>query len=163
MNLDEASFLDVIDRTPLVSIDLVVADREKRILCGWRVNEPARGFWFVPGGRILKGEMLDEAFGRIATAELGNGDWRRSESRLLGVFEHLYETNFASVPGIGTHYVVLAYRIAVDVRPTPSSTRSTRGWRNPMPGRTGSSLLSIRTRPPTSTSSKGPEPEAMAR
>ena len=119
MNLDEASFLDVIDRTPLVSIDLVVADREKRILCGWRVNEPARGFWFVPGGRILKGEMLDEAFGRIATAELGNGDWRRSESRLLGVFEHLYETNFASVPGIGTHYVVLAYRIDVDIRPTP--------------------------------------------
>ncbi len=119
MNLDETEFLDVIDRTPLVSIDLVVVDQEKRILCGWRVNQPARGSWFVPGGRILKGETLDDAFSRIAFAELGIGDWRRSDGRLLGVFDHLYDTNFAGVPGIATHYVVLAHRIDVDVRPTP--------------------------------------------
>ena len=33
---------------------------------GQRTNEPARGSWFVPGGRILKDEPLDEAMqGRI--------------------------------------------------------------------------------------------------
>ncbi len=119
VHLDQASFLDVIDRTPLVSIDLVVVDPDQRVLCGWRVNEPARGFWFVPGGRIVKGETLDDAFVRIATAELGEGDWRRSEGRLLGVFEHLYDTNFAGVSDITTHYVVLAYRLEVSVRPVP--------------------------------------------
>jgi colanic acid biosynthesis protein WcaH len=119
VDLDEVRFLEVIDRTPLVSIDLVVVDQEKRILTGWRVNQPARGFWFVPGGRILKGETLDVAFGRIAAAELGDGRWRRSESRLLGVFDHLYDTNFAGVPEVATHYVVLAHRIDVAVRPTP--------------------------------------------
>lgn len=36
-----------------------------------------------------------------------------------GWFEHLYETNFAGVPDIATHYIVLAYRIDVEVRPTP--------------------------------------------
>jgi len=119
VDLDEVRFLEVIDRTPLVSIDLVVVDQEKRMLTGWRVNQPARGFWFVPGGRILKGETLDVAFGRIAATELGDGLWRRSESRLLGVFDHLYDTNFAGVPDVATHYVVLAHRIDVDVRPTP--------------------------------------------
>ena len=80
--LDEARFLEVIDRAPLVSIDLVVVDPDQRVLCGWRVNQPARGFWFVPGGRILKGEAL-------------------------------------GVPGLTTHYVVLAYRLDVKSHPTP--------------------------------------------
>jgi colanic acid biosynthesis protein WcaH len=119
VNLDQASFLDVIDRTPLVSIDLVVVDPDQRVLCGWRVNEPARGFWFVPGGRIVKGETLDDAFARIATSELGEGDWCRSDGRLLGVFEHLYDTNFVGALDVTTHYVVLAYRLDVTVRPLP--------------------------------------------
>jgi colanic acid biosynthesis protein WcaH len=29
------------------------------------------------------------------------------------VYEHLYDTNFAEAPGVGTHYVVLAYRVAL--------------------------------------------------
>jgi colanic acid biosynthesis protein WcaH len=103
----------------LVSIDLVVVDSEQKVLCGWRVNQPARGFWFVPGGRILKDELLDEAFNRIAQVELGEGNWRRSDATLLGVFEHLYATNFAEAPGVTTHYVVLAYRIDVVDRPFP--------------------------------------------
>ncbi|MDH3259470.1 MAG: NUDIX domain-containing protein [Acidimicrobiia bacterium] len=119
MTLDDARFMEVIDRTPLVSIDLVVVDPDQHVLCGWRVNQPARGFWFVPGGRILKGETLDDAFRRIAGSELGHGEWSRSDGRLLGVFEHLYDTNFADVPDISTHYVVLAYRLDVKTRPTP--------------------------------------------
>ena len=119
MTTDDAAFLEVIDRTPLVSIDLVVVDPEQRVLCGLRVNQPARGCWFVPGGRILKGELLDDAFSRIAQAELGEGDWSRTDARLLGVFEHLYDANFAEVPGVTTHYVVLAYRLDVSRRPEP--------------------------------------------
>ena len=115
----ESRFLEVVDQTPLVSIDLVVVDSEQRVLCGWRVNQPARGFWFVPGGRILKDELLDDAFHRIAQAELGEGGWLRSGASLLGVFEHLYDTNFADAPDISTHYVVLAYRIDVGDHPSP--------------------------------------------
>ena len=144
MNLYEASFLDVVDRTPLVSIDLVVVDTVRGILCGWRVNETARGSWFVPGGRILKGETLDDAFGRIANAELGNGEWQRSDSRFLGVFEHIYDTNFANVPDIGTHYVVLAYRIDVDVHPTPPDEQHSKyTWLSGVEAGTGAFRSSI--------------------
>jgi len=114
-----AGFLHVVANAPLVSIDLVVVDRDRRMLMGWRVNEPARESWFVPGGRIWRGETLDVAFARIASAELGPGRWDIGDARLLGLYTHIYPTNFSAVPGIGTHYVVAAHLIQVDERPLP--------------------------------------------
>lgn len=129
-----SAFLTVVDQAPLVSIDLVVIDRQRRILVGRRVNEPAVGSWFVPGGRIWKGETLDEAFVRIASSELGSGPWERELSPLIGTYTHLYQTNFAGVPGIGTHYVVLAHLIdlamigAIDELDPPAAQHSEYLW-----------------------------------
>jgi colanic acid biosynthesis protein WcaH len=44
---------------PLVSIDLIVRGPDERILTGLRLNEPAKGTYFVPGGVILKNEKAD--------------------------------------------------------------------------------------------------------
>ena len=110
MGLAREEFLEVVERTPLVSIDLVVRRDDGRVLLGKRTNEPAKGFWFVPGGRIHKNERLADAFRRISNAELGK-PFAIGEARFLGVFEHLYATNFAERPGTGTHYVVLAYEL----------------------------------------------------
>jgi colanic acid biosynthesis protein WcaH len=107
--LSEVDFLEVVRLTPLVSIDLIVTDGNRRVLVGQRRNRPAQGTWFVPGGRIKKDESLDAAFTRIVNDELGIASVERSASRLYGVFEHRYDDNFAGVPGITTHYVVLAY------------------------------------------------------
>ena len=65
MHLSKKEFLEVITRTPLVSIDLVIRDPKNRILLGFRTNEPAKNKWFVPGGRIKKGENIEEAFKRV--------------------------------------------------------------------------------------------------
>lgn len=55
-------FLQTVDATPLVAIDLIVPNQNGGYLLGHRVNKPAQGFWFVPGGRIRKNERLDDAF-----------------------------------------------------------------------------------------------------
>jgi colanic acid biosynthesis protein WcaH len=55
--LSLSHFKDLIENAPLVSIDLIVRQREG-ILLGKRVNRPAQGFWFVPGGRVYKNESL---------------------------------------------------------------------------------------------------------
>jgi colanic acid biosynthesis protein WcaH len=112
-HLDEADFLDVVRLTPLVSIDLIVTDGNRRVLLGQRRNRPAQGSWFVPGGRVMKGETLDAAFTRVVRDELGIASVQRSASRLFGVFEHHYDDNFAGAAGITTHYVVLAYSITL--------------------------------------------------
>lgn len=104
-------FDSVVRLTPLVAIDLIVQSPDGRVLLGRRVNEPAKGSLFAPGGRISKNETLAAAFRRISLAELG-AETRIEDARFLGVYEHFYATNSHRVPGFGTHYVVLAYRLA---------------------------------------------------
>jgi colanic acid biosynthesis protein WcaH len=111
LNRDELA--EVVRLAPLVSIDLIIENSTGKILVGMRNNEPARGFLFVPGGRIFKNERIADAFERIIKDELGiKADYRDAE--LIGVFDHIYDTNFACQPGFGTHYVVLAHRIKLD-------------------------------------------------
>ena len=105
--------IDVIDKTPLVSIDLIVRNSQDEILLGKRTNRPAQGCWFVPGGRIVKGEHLDAAFRRISKKELGIALERR-DARLLGAYEHHYDDNFLGREGVSTHYVVLAHAIELE-------------------------------------------------
>lgn len=111
--LEKERFLAVIHDTPLIAIDLIVTDANGKILVGRRKNSPAKGFWFVPGGRICKGEILDDAFERISMSELGMG-FSRKQAKLLGVYEHIYSDNFADIEGISTHYVVVAYKMDIN-------------------------------------------------
>lgn len=129
MELNNENFLKVIDSTPLVSIDLIVRDTKGCILMGKRSNQPALGSWFVPGGRIKKGEDLDSALARIGEAELCVNITRK-EGRLIGVFDHLYETNFANVEGIHTQYVVIAYEfyLDLDISKLPKDQHSEWEW-----------------------------------
>ncbi len=115
--------------TPLVSIDLIIEDKAGRILLGMRENEPAKGFWFVPGGRILKNERIANAFERIIKDELGL-EISYDQAEFVGVFEHLYPTNFAKKEGFGTHYVVLAHRVKLisDAEPTADTQHSNLVW-----------------------------------
>jgi colanic acid biosynthesis protein WcaH len=110
MFLPEETFLNIVQNAPLVSIDLIVRNPEGEILLGWRKNEPAKNTFFVPGGRILKNETISSAFGRITESELGYCE-DISNSHFVGVFEHIYATNFSEQQGVGTHYVVLAYEL----------------------------------------------------
>lgn len=112
--LEKQDFITVVKNTPLVSIDLIVRSADNQLLTGLRVNEPAAGYWFVPGGRIYKSETLAHAFRRITETELGTAH-DIGDARLIGAFTHLYETNFAKAPGISTHYVVLGYRLDLDI------------------------------------------------
>ena len=87
---DNKKYLQIVDYTPLVSIDLILEDPQERVLLGMRNNRPAQGFWFVPGGSIRKNERLCDAFKRISSLELGTVI-ALTNAALVGVFEHLYE------------------------------------------------------------------------
>jgi colanic acid biosynthesis protein WcaH len=89
---NDSDFARIVRHAPLVSIDVLLKDPEEYVLLGLRVNEPARGKYFVPGGVIRKNERLRDAFSRILKAELGL-KIAFEDARFLGVFEHFYETN----------------------------------------------------------------------
>lgn len=108
--LDKAQFQQIVAATPLISIDLIVRNELGQILLGRRLNRPAQGFWFVPGGRVRKDERLNDAFWRLTEEELGVAASRGS-ARLLGPYEHFYADNFSGTD-FTTHYVVLGYELA---------------------------------------------------
>lgn len=110
--MNDENFLAVIDSTPLVSMDLLLENKDGRVLLGKRMNKPAKGYWFVPGGRIRKNESLSDAIIRISTTELGV-EFTIDQVKLIGAFDHIYSDNFADKEGINTHYVALGYQINV--------------------------------------------------
>jgi colanic acid biosynthesis protein WcaH len=125
-------FARVIRLTPLIAIDLVVKSPEGRVLIGRRINEPAKGFFFVPGSRISKNETLDAAFRRITREEL-NREVAPEQARFLGVYEHFYPTNRFGEPGFGTHYVVLAHELPleIDIKDLPTDQHGEYRWLYP--------------------------------
>lgn len=102
--LPEQDFRHVINCTPLFSIDLIVIDAG-RVLLGQRLNRPAKGAWFVPGGRVRKNETLEDAFARLAVEEIGV-QLSYSEARGIGVFEHFYSDSYFDET-VSTHYIAL--------------------------------------------------------
>lgn len=116
MFLPTETFKTVVASTPLVSIDLLVRNAAGELLLGERLNRPAQGSWFAPGGRILKNESLDAAFERLTQDELGQ-TFKREQGKLLGVYEHFYDDSvFGDAPD--THYVVIAYALDLSAEQT---------------------------------------------
>lgn len=111
--IPESTFGDCLAALPQVCVEVVVA-HDGGVVLARRTNEPAAGEWFWPGGRLYKGELLDDAVHRIASAELGLSV---SIERRLGVHAHFWET--ASVEGAQSRHTV---NVVFLVRPTDGLT-----------------------------------------
>lgn len=116
--LSQDLFRNVVRDTCLIAIDFIVRDADQKILLGLRKNSPAKDYWFVPGGRIFKGERLNDAIERIGHEEMGQ---RIIASKLkwIGVSDHIYSDNVFSDPTFGTHYLVLAVEFCREVGADP--------------------------------------------
>lgn len=130
MYLSENKFKSVIKNTPLISIDLIIENQQGQILLGQRINKPAQGDWFVPGGRILKDETFSNAFTRLTQSELGLA-LKITDANFIGPFEHFYENNFLG-DDFSTHYVVLGYhlKLDIDIKQLPQQQHDSYKWFN---------------------------------
>lgn len=98
-------FSAFIEAMPQVCVELFV-EYDDGVLLTKRTNEPAKGEWFWPGGRLFKGERPEAAARRIAADELGI-DININE--LLGVYNQFWETS--DLPGSPSrHTVNFVYR-----------------------------------------------------
>lgn len=80
--------------------------RDGELLLIRRRNDPARGRWSLPGGRVEAGELLADALVREVREETG---LQIAVGELAGILE---------VPG-DTHYVILDYFATVEGSSTP--------------------------------------------
>ncbi|MFC7078913.1 GDP-mannose mannosyl hydrolase [Halorussus caseinilyticus] len=99
----------IVRNVPIVSVDLVVR-HDGGVVLGKRTNEPAKGEWFVPGGRLHKNERLEDAVARIAREELGV---EVTIVGRLGAYEHLYDrSEFEGTDG--KHYIPVGFVVETD-------------------------------------------------
>jgi len=114
--LDTQIFKTVVENAPLVSIDIcLVCDHQ--ILLGKRNNEPLKGQWFTPGGRLLKNESWQDCLRRVARSEMGILVDDLGEFKLMGIWDHFYP-NSAVDKNISTHYVNLPHFANISVKPS---------------------------------------------
>ena len=109
--LNQDEYFQAVSLTQLVSIDILVI-HEGKLLVGERINEPAKGSFFVPGGKVYKNEYLKEALERISEHEIGVR-LTSNQVTLNGIYDHLYENNFRD-DSCGTHYVCIACLFELD-------------------------------------------------
>lgn len=111
MNAELDNFKAVIRNAVLVAIDLLLLNERNEVLLGKRLNAPAKGFLFVPGGSVHKGETVADCLKRVAKTETGL-EISQDEVELQGIYDHMYEDSCfdSTVP---TQYVVIACRCRI--------------------------------------------------
>lgn len=63
-------YFQILENLPIACIDIAIV-AQGAVLLVKRKDAPAKGQWWVPGGRVLKGEMMREAAARKAREEVG--------------------------------------------------------------------------------------------
>ena len=77
-----------------------------------RNNQPAKGYYFNPGGRIRKNESIEKAIERIARVEIGLPCLERESLEPMGAWDHFYNDSAFS-DSISTHYVNLPHHLQI--------------------------------------------------
>jgi len=93
---------------PIPCVDLLVVDNAGNILLVKRQNEPAKGQWWFPGGRVNYRETRRDAAIRKLKEEC---NLEAIELRELGTFEVILENN---VTNLAVHGITTLYSMKVD-------------------------------------------------
>lgn len=102
--IDREKYLDILREMPIVCVDLIIVCQDRYLIMK-RNNAPAKGQWWFCGGRIFKGETIQDAAIRKAKEETGLDVIPR---RLVDV----NETIFPDGPeGINVHSINIVYLV----------------------------------------------------
>jgi colanic acid biosynthesis protein WcaH len=109
--LSEYDFKQVVKNTNLLAFDLIIQNNNNEIFLAERNNSPAKGYYFVPGGRVFKNENLNSALERTLNDEVGLKLNDFGSITHKGLYEHIYDDNVFSDFNFNTHYIVYAIEL----------------------------------------------------
>lgn len=85
--IPEEDYKRILELVPMCCVDLVIV-KDSQVLLVKRAQEPGKGSWCIPGGRVFKNEKLEEAAIRKAKEEVGL-DVEIQE--MIGVYETMFD------------------------------------------------------------------------
>jgi colanic acid biosynthesis protein WcaH len=98
--IEDEIYLKIMENMPIASVDILTVHNGRLLLLS-RINEPAKGMWWSPGGRVRKGEKLVEAAKRELKEETGLGPEKIVEK---GVMSHFWSD---------VHFITIFFRADV--------------------------------------------------
>jgi colanic acid biosynthesis protein WcaH len=118
---------------PILCVDVILRGPDGRILLVKRNNAPFKNQYWVPGGRVMKGESLEKALARKLKEELGSV--RVRNARPVGFYQGTrLDSGFWKVGEM--HAVSLVYEADVTVKSVKLDAQSsTWGWFDGLPKR----------------------------
>jgi len=127
-----ADYKKFLEQMPVVCIDAIIMNNKGQYLLIKRKNEPLKGNYWVPGGRLLKNETLNDAVLRKVKEELG------IDSHVvmpIGVYEDFFDKSPLN-PENGLHTISIVYLIIAGSENICIDEQSDDwGWFNELPER----------------------------
>ncbi len=101
----------IIEVLPILCVDVVVQNSRGEYLLVKRANEPLKDQWWVIGGRVQKGESMDQAAARKVKEEVSLDV---EKLYLIGYYEEIFNKNSFGIK-CKLHTVSVVYSTVIDV------------------------------------------------
>lgn len=108
--IPDEEYAQIIEVLPVLCVDVLLQNSAGEYLLVKRANEPLKGQWWVIGGRVLKGETLEQAAIRKVEEELG---LKVNSVEPIGYYEDVSETNRFEL-STPLHSVSIVFSAVVD-------------------------------------------------
>jgi colanic acid biosynthesis protein WcaH len=105
MWISENEYSKILRTFPIPCVDLIIKNTRGEVLMLMRKNEPAKGEWWFPGGRILHGESRHQAVKRKLKEECGLIADNITEWKTLDVFLSNTTENYTT-HAVSTFYLI---------------------------------------------------------
>lgn len=99
--ISKEEYEKILENMPIPCVDLVI-HKDKKVLLVKRTNPPMKKQWWIPGGRVLKNELLRDAVKRKAQEEVGFDVEIEKE---IGSYDNIFEDSAFENVKTGTHTI----------------------------------------------------------
>lgn len=97
----------ILENIPICCVDLIIKGK-KGVLLVLRADEPLKNFWWIPGGRIYKGEKIENAVIRKAYEETG---LKVKIEKNMGTYETILGKDCFKNLKIGIHTINITFLV----------------------------------------------------
>jgi len=126
MWIPENEYKQILRKIPIPCVDLIIKNNQGEVLMVMRKNEPAKGEWWFPGGRIHHGESRNMAVKRKLKEECGLISKSITEWKTLDIFLNNFTENY-NTHAVSTFYLILINKSELEL----DSQSSEAMWKKP--------------------------------
>ncbi len=135
MYLPLKEYQNIISKMPVLCTDIIVTNPDTKYLLVKRNNEPLKSSYWVPGGRILHYETIDNALNRILLKEVNINSFNL-EKKFTGVYQDFFNKNsFESNTKYHTISIVFQLFISKDILIKLDNQSENFIWSDKLPNR----------------------------